>query len=132
MLCLSRSDNQRCYVLLAEGIDLDAAFLQPAFELRYRIGIFQSGESVCLFRHLLGKGHIADDCLLHKLLVDQDTAVIDPLIHVVVVPFLREQRELFKAFADVALCAHILDAVAFEQLPIIRCVFGKIPGTTAV
>ena len=64
--------------------------------------------------------------------IDLDSPVIDPLVHVVKIPFFIRHGEPLQHLSDITLCTHILGAVIFELLPALQVMLRKVPGPAAV
>ena len=65
-------------------------------------------------------------------MVDHHTAVVNALIHVVVIPLMVGQRESLQLLADGSFCANVLQAVILELLPLLRSMVREIAGSAAV
>ena len=75
------------HIFLAEGIYRYAPLLQPALKLGYRIWVLKPSQFIGSPAHFLREHQIAGDGLLYQGFVDQHASVIDPLVHVVIIPF---------------------------------------------
>ena len=69
---------------------------------------------------------------MDQLCIDPYTTVVDPLVHVIEIPFLIRHGELLQALSDVALCPHILRAVILKPLPTLRVMFREVPGPAPI
>ena len=124
--------DHRGHIFFPQGLYLDSPVFQPGLQLRDRVGVLKAGQLISSFTHLIGEHQVASNCLMDQFRIDPDSPVIDPLVHVVKIPFLIRHRETLQHLSDVTLCAHILGTVIFELLPALQVMLRKIPCPATV
>ena len=72
------------------------------------------------------------DRLMHQLHVDGDTAIVDLLVEVILLPNVLRNWELCELLLNGHLDFDIPDVVALERFPFIRGMPGQVPGSASV
>ena len=100
--------DQRRHILLAQAFNGDPTLIQPALKLADTVRVFQAGQLLRLICHFFCQHPVAGNRLGHQLMIDQDAPVVDPLIHVVVVPLGCFHRKHLQLVPYNALGTHVL------------------------
>ena len=120
------------HILLSQGIRLHTVLFQPVQHLKDRIGVLQAGP-------FLQGGHQAFPALGiqgHRLSgqfqINGNAPVVDFLVQVVFFPHFFRHRVLLQPLLDGHFHFYVSFVVAFEQIPFLRSMLGKVPCSAAV
>ena len=120
------------HIFLSEGLGFDSLFRQESFQLRYGVWILK----VCQLLHLRGQICIRDlihlDCLLYKLTIDHNAAIVDHLVEMILIPDKVRNRVVLQPLLYLHFDFHIALIILLEQFPLLRRELGKIPGPSSI